>query len=1283
MTVSANGISSTGFEVNVQGGKLGMIITPATLPNATDAAAYNQTIKASNGTMPYNFAIVGGTPAGGLYTGGDLPSGLSLNASTGQISGTPTEGGTFTFQVTVTDSSIPVNQSETVTYTLVVDAPKFTFNPKTLPVPAGTDNVFYTQTIKATGGINPDTLALVGVLPSGLTFVPGTGVLSGTPTEYGTFTVEISVTDSSGSAFGGHGPYVGTESYTLVINPPNIVVNSPDGSTLPEGTVAVNYSPTTIITATGGVPPNDFEVAGGTLPSGMTLDPVTGLLSGTPTERGTFPFQVSITDSSGSSDGGEGPYTVATYQDYTLVINPPVLTLTPTTLPAGTIPVAYNQTITASGGIAPYTFSISSGALPTGLTLSASGTISGVPMAYQASGFNFTVQVVDSSGGTGPYNPGTQSYTLTINPPTITVSPLTLPAGQVGVGYGETITAGGGTSPYTYSVAGGTPAGGNWTGGGLPTGLALNAATGVLSGTPSEGENPQTIIQAAENGNTVTITTTAPLGVGFGQEVVVSGVGTSEYDGAFQVTAVNGDTFSYTDTASGLGTDTSGGVAAIPFSFTVTAQDSSGGGGPFDGSQAYNLVINPPNIVVSPGDLPNAQDGVPFNVTLSGSGGTPNYTLSLVSGVLPDNVNFNYDPTTGTATISGTPTEAGVFNFTVEAQDSSAGTGPYTRDWSYTLLVNAPTITLNVQGLPPDSGLPLGQVASSYSQTLVASGGTAPYANFVLASGSGPLPAGLTLTTGGTITGIPTQAGIFGFTVAVTDSSTNDNGGDGAFTEGQSFVLTIKPPTIAITPTTLNDPMVGVSYSATLTASGGIGPSYGDFSITTGSLPPGMTLSPSGTIGGTPTAGGTFFFNVQAYDLSAGPFAGTASFTLTVDKPTITVFPGTPQTITQAAENNPNPNTVTITTAAALGVAVGQDVDIFGVATSGYDGSFLVTAVSGNTFSYTDSATSLGTDTGGGDAAALLQATVGASYSETLSGTGGTAPYKNFAVTNGALPPGLSLSVGGVLSGIPTGGGTFGFTVRTQDSSTGTGPYQGTTNYTITVAPPTITLSPSSLPSPKVGVLYSEQLSASGGTSPDGNFTATGTLPPGLTLTAGGLLSGTPTATGTFNFTVQALDSSANGGPYSGTQSYALTVAAPTITLGPASLPSASVAASYSETLTASGGTSPYSNFHVTGGMLPPGVSLTGGTLVGTPTGSGSFTFTVQAQDSSTGNGPYLGTGSYTLVVSPPTITLSPARSPPPLWASPITRRSAPVAALLPIPSRSWPTRATPVCRPA
>ncbi|MHB0971789.1 MAG: ice-binding family protein [Thermoanaerobaculia bacterium] len=151
----------------------------------------------------------------------------------------------------------------------------------------------------------------------------------------------------------------------------------------------------------------------------------------------------------------------------------PVITVAPPTLPNGEVGIAYLATVSASGGVGPYTFAVTSGALPTGLTLDgATGDITGTPTTIGT--FNFTITATDGSSGCF----GSRAYTVVIAAagcPVITLSPPTLVLGAVGMPYSATISATVTAPPTTFAV----------TSGALPPGLTLNAATGAITGTPT------------------------------------------------------------------------------------------------------------------------------------------------------------------------------------------------------------------------------------------------------------------------------------------------------------------------------------------------------------------------------------------------------------------------------------------------------------------------------------------------------------------------------------------------------------------------------------------------------------------------------------------------------------------------------------------------------------------------------------------------------------------------------------------------------------------------------
>ncbi|MFN7928139.1 MAG: putative Ig domain-containing protein [Blastocatellia bacterium] len=228
----------------------------------------------------------------------------------------------------------------------------------------------------------------------------------------------------------------------------------------------------------------------GTLPPSLSLNPASGVLSGTVTQTGNFAFTVRATDANGCV--GERPYT--------LVVGTIscAITVPPTNLPNGTVGTTYAQVLNASGGLAPYTFTVVGGVLPPGLTSFSNGVLSGTPT--QPGSFTFTVSVRDANNCTG-----TQTYTIVIGNtcPAITFTPNSLPNGAVNTPYNQIVTALP-SGNYNYVVSGG-----------LPLGLSLNPLSGAITGTPtSAGTYPFTIVATTTTGAcsnsqfyTITITT--------------------------------------------------------------------------------------------------------------------------------------------------------------------------------------------------------------------------------------------------------------------------------------------------------------------------------------------------------------------------------------------------------------------------------------------------------------------------------------------------------------------------------------------------------------------------------------------------------------------------------------------------------------------------------------------------------------------------------------------------------------------------------------------------------
>jgi hypothetical protein len=253
---------------------------------------------------------------------------------------------------------------------------------------------------------------------------------------------------------------------------------------------------------------------------------------------------------------------------------------------------------------------------------------------------------------------------------------------------------------------------------------------------------------------------------------------------------------------------------------------------------------------VSTTTMSSAQVSAAYNTSFASSGGTPPYTWSIPAGALPDGLTFN----ASTGAVTGTPTTAGTYNFSVRVIDANFVIA--TKNLS---IVVKPALAIETTTMTG------GQALAAYSQTLEASGGTSPY-TWSLTAGSS-LPSGLTLATTGIITGTPVAAGTFSFTVKVTDAY--------PATTTRTLSLTILPA-LNIATTSIAAGSVGNAYSETIVAEDGTVP-YTAWAITTGSLPDGLTLT-GATISGTPTIAGSYPITVQVSD----SYPATDTQTLTI-----------------------------------------------------------------------------------------------------------------------------------------------------------------------------------------------------------------------------------------------------------------------------------------------------------------------------------------------------------------------------------------------------------------
>ena len=972
------------------GGSTPPVITTSSLPGGTVNVAYSQTLSATSGTPPYSWSV----------TSGSLPAGLTLSSG-GTISGTPTASGTSTFTVQVTDA-----KALTASASLSISIEGVVTITTASPLPGGTQGVAYSTTLAASGGTSPYTWSITaGSLPAGLA-LSSSGVISGTPTGAGTSTFTVQVKDSEST------PAVASKQFSLTIQGVVTITTS----SLPNGTAGVAYSAT--LAATGGVTPYTWSITSGSLPAGLALDAGSGTISGTPTASGSFPITVQAQDS-------ETPPAKATAQ-LTLTIAKGTVTITTTSLPNGVVNAPYNATLTASGGVAPYTWTVTQGSLPAGLSLSSSGVISGTPTGTGTS--NFTVQVADSEN---PSSTATANLSISIYDP-LKITTTSLPNGTVGLAYSANLAATGGLPPYTWSI----------TVGSLPAGLNLDKNTGAISGTPTAAGTSNFTVQVADSQNpsatatanlSITIVaalqiTTASLpdgtvGVVYDTTLVATG-GTPPY--TWSVVSGNLPPGLNLNASTGeiTGTPTGSGTA----NFTIQVADS--GSPQQKATKAFTINIYDP-LKITTSSLPNGIVGVGYSATLAATGGKSPYTWSISAGSLPAGLSLN----ASTGAITGTPTTVGTSNFTVKVTDSASPASSTTADLSITI-VNPLQITT--------ASLPDGTVGVVYDATLAATGGTPPYTWSVV---SGNLPAGLSLNAStGEITGTPTGSGTANFTIQVADSESPQQKTTKAFT------INIYDP-LQITTSSLPDGNVGVTYSATLAATGGKQPYT--WSISAGSLPDGLSLNASsGAITGTPTTPGTSNFTVKVTDSASPSSSTTANLSITI----LNTLQITTKTLPNGAVNQPYSATLKATggttpytwSVVSGSLPAGLSLD---PGTGNISGTPTTLGTSNFTVQVADSSQPQQTATANLSITitqlaitntTLPSGTQTVTYSATLTATGGTTPYTWCVLENstcdsgtgGALPSGLSLSTGGVISGVPgLTAQNSSFTVQVTDSS--------------------------------------------------------------------------------------------------------------------------------------------------------------------------------------------------------------------------------------------------------
>ncbi|HEY3812702.1 MAG TPA: IPT/TIG domain-containing protein [Caulobacteraceae bacterium] len=1135
----------------------------------------------------------GFTGATAVRFGATPATSFTVNSASSITATAPAGSGTVDVTITTSGGTSAAGPADGFTYAPV---PTVTGLSTTLGASSGGTTV----TISGSGFTGATAVSFGGTPATSYTVNSASSITATSPA--GTGSVDVTVTTPGGTS-----ATSGGDQFTYVAAPTVTSINPTSGPTT--GGTSVTLSGANFAGATA-------VTFGGVAAASFTVNSATAITAVAPAGVGAVDLRVTTVGGTSATSGAD---------QFTYVPAPSVSSVSPSSGPA-----TGGTSVTITGANLTGATVVRFGATTaTSFTVNSASQITATSPAASAGTVDVTVTTVGGASTTGSGD----HFTYTA----VTLSPNSLTSPTVGVAYTTPLSASGGVSGYTFTS---TP---------LPAGLTL-ASNGTLSGTPTAGGTFNFTVTATDsvgatgaqayaltiNPATITVSPTSlaamTQGVATSQSISATG-GTTTY--AFTVTggplpagltlATNG---ALTGAPSGSG----------PYSFTVTATDSSTGAGPYTGTRLYSGTIAP-GIPVTAGKSVNTAYDTAVAIDLTSS----------ITVATPSSVTVASAPSHGSTSVSGlvvTYTPATGFAGTDTFAYTATGPGGTSTPSTVTITVGAPTVSLAPTSLPSPS------VGVAYSQTITGVGGLAPFKAFTVSLGG--LPPGLSLNnTTGVVSGTPTAAGGFSFTVQATDSST----GAGPFTAIQAYSVTVAAPAITFSSTTLPGATVENAYNQSVSASGGTAP----FTYSATGLPAGLTLNSStGAISGTPTAGGTFNVTIKATDSSTGtgaPFSASQAYSLVVAAPAITLTPTSLTAMTQeiatsqqlSASGGVAPYTFAVNGTLPAGLALSSSGLLAGTPTGAGAYSFSVVATDSATGSGPFKGTQLysGTIGAGVPVAAAKSVTVAYDTATPIDLTSSISGAAATTVTVKSNPQHGAVSVSGlVVTYTPTTGyaGPDSFSYF----ATGPGGSSTTAAVSITVSTPTLTITPTTLANATDGAAYNQALTGNGGQAPYTFTLSAGSLPAGVTLSATGVISGTPTAAGDFNITVKAVDSSTGAGaPFSTTQAYTLHVQAPVLKLTPTSLPDGVFGGAYHQSVNASGGTAPYV-YSLAGGALPAGLTLgSDGVVAGTPTTSGAFTFNVKAVDSSTGTGaPFSITQSVSLKIDAPTISITPTTLP-------------------------------------
>jgi hypothetical protein len=859
------------------------ITFPALLPGANVGTAYNGSVAATGalGTTTYSLA------SGALPVSGDL----MLNTSTGAITGTPkaADAGTYNFTISVTDQFGDTATSGALS--IKVTAPTITF-PGSLP--GANVGTAYNSSVAATGALGTTTYSLAsGALPlSGdLVLNTSTGAITGTPkaADVGTFTFTVTVTDQFGDT-------ATSGALSIKVTAPTITFPT----SLPNASVGTAY--TGSVAASGALGTTTYSLASGALPvSGdLALNTSTGAISGTPkaADASAYPLTVKVTDQYGDT---------ATSGILTLTVNAaPAITFGAAPTATATAGTAYASALSASGGAGALTYSITSGALPTGLTLTAStGTIAGTPTG-SATTYNFTAQAADNFGDT----PATQAYSMTLNPGAakqfavaVTSATTIVAGGTVNFSvtaldaYGNTATGYAGTVKFTSSDAKAVlPSPSNLTSGVGSFGATLETAgtqtvttTDTVTATITGSTGSVTVTPGTYTQLIVTAPAAATTGVAFNFTATAEDAyGNTETGNSDSLTFTSSDTAAVITSPKNLASGTGSFQATLNTNGTETITATDTTASPNIAGKSSNITVSSA-LIISTSSLNPLDVGQTPSQVLTASGGSGNtadysWTWTAQGGSsIPPGLSLS----TGGA-IQGSPTTAGTYQVTAKVSDSGTSTN-YSSNFSITIY---PALSLPT---PDPASLPSTAFAgyaynSGAGGTVTGSGGSGS-SNLSISVTSGLPSDGLSGAGSGatlTVTGTPASATTVIFGAKLTDSTTGYSITQNGYNiiVGNAVAVTLPTPSTSIP----GAATVGQSYSGSIAASNGVPPytwSINGTTVTSGGLSIGDGLTATSTggtalaISGTPTSAQTITLtNVKVVD-SASP-ATNASNTYSI-----------------------------------------------------------------------------------------------------------------------------------------------------------------------------------------------------------------------------------------------------------------------------------------------------------------------------------------------------------------------------------------------------------------